>query len=79
MEKVIDQKSHHYLWVENFIKYQNVTELSREMVLELVDVVIVHDKNNIEIIMTYQDEFKEACQQLKDLSSEQLKEVKICG
>ena len=79
MKKVIDHTSRHYLWIENFIKYENVTELNREMVLELVDAIIVYDKEHIEITLSYQDEFKEAYQQLQSLSENRMEKEKICG
>ena len=76
--KNIDNKSsRHYKWVEHFLKYQNVTELTREMVVELVDAIMIYDKNHIEIVLAFQDDYMEAVNELKEMM--QRKEVAACG
>ena len=59
------------------MKYQNVTELTREMVVELVDAIMIYDKNHIEIVLAFQDEYVEAVNELKEMM--QRKEVAACG
>ena len=80
LEKVENKTSKHYKWVENFIRYENVTELTREMVLELVDSVVIFDKKHIEITLAFQDEYNEAISLLQDLIADsEEQEVAICG
>lgn len=80
LEKVENKTSKHYKWVENFIRYENVTELTREMVLELVDSIVIFDKKHIEITLAFQDEYNEAISLLQDLIADnEEQEVAICG
>jgi len=77
LKNLENSSSRHYKWVEHFLKYQNVSELTREMVIELVDAVMVYDKNHIEIILAFQDEYEEAVNELK--IAMEGKEVAACG
>lgn len=43
-------------WVEQYLKYQDITELSREAVVSLVDKVLVYEDKRILIIFNYKDE-----------------------
>lgn len=67
MRRVEDKTSVHYKWVEHFLEYKNVDELNRAMVLELVDSIVVKDKNHVEITMAFQDEFEVAYGELSAL------------
>lgn len=49
-------------WIDNFLKYKNITKLTREVVDELIDDIYVYEDGNIEITLRYKDEFKEAMQ-----------------
>lgn len=69
--KVNNKTSRHYKWVEHFIRYQNVGELTREMVLELVDSILIHDKKHVEITLAFQDEYNEAILALQELIAEE--------
>ncbi len=78
LTNVTNGSSRHYKWVEHFLKYQNVTELSREMVVELVDEILVYDKNHIEIVLAFQDEYQQAIEALREVLNMD-KEVAVCG
>lgn len=45
-------------WVENLKKYRNITELSRSAVVALLDRVIVHNSDDIEVVFLFEDEMK---------------------
>lgn len=47
-------------FTENFIKYRNVTELTREMVVDLIDNIYVHEGNRITIHFKFQNEMQKA-------------------
>lgn len=47
-------------FIENFIKYRNVTELTREMVVDLIDNIYVHEGNRITIHFKFQNEMQKA-------------------
>ena len=41
-----------------FRKYENITTLSREVLIELVDSIVVHEGSNISIILRFADELR---------------------
>lgn len=65
LQDIEKKKTTNYQWIENFLKYQDVGTLTRAMVLELVDEVLVFDKNHIEIRLAYRDEYAEACKDME--------------
>ena len=44
--------------LSNFTKHQNITELTRELLVELVDKIIIYEGGKVEIIFQFADEFK---------------------
>lgn len=54
-DNIIESKN---TWMEVFKKYNNITELTREVVLDLIDVVYVHENKKITIVFKYDDELK---------------------
>ena len=45
-------------WIERFIKKKGITELSRDIMMELVDCIYVQEDGNITIKFKFEDEFK---------------------
>lgn len=54
-EQIVDCKN---TWVEEFKKHKNITELTRDVVLDLIDTVYVHEGKKITIVFKYDDELK---------------------
>lgn len=46
-------------WVEEFKKYQNIQTLNRKVVIMLIEKIVVHSADRIEIHFNYQDEIAE--------------------
>ncbi len=44
-------------FIAHFIKYQNIDALTRPMLVELVDEILVHEGGRIEITLKFQDEY----------------------
>lgn len=59
-------------FVKRFIKYRNITELSREVIVELIEMIYVHEGGTITIDFKYQDEY----QRLLDLLEEHAAPIK---
>lgn len=59
-------------WMEEFIKRQGLTSLDRAVVVALIDKILVHSDDVVEIIYRWQDEF---AWQLDILQSARLREV----
>lgn len=45
-------------FIEHFKKYRAVSKITREIVVELIDVIYVHEGGEITIVFKYQDEYK---------------------
>lgn len=50
----------HNAFIENFTKYRNVTELNREMIVDLIENIYVHEGNKITIHFKFQNEMQKA-------------------
>jgi hypothetical protein len=46
-------------WIDNLKKYKNLTELSREAVVSLLDRVIVIDSKTIKVVFLFDEEIQE--------------------
>ncbi len=49
-------------WVENLKRYQNLTELSRSVVISTIDRIVVNDSKDVEIHFKFEDELNEIIQ-----------------
>ncbi len=58
-------------WVDQFAKYNGVQELTREMVVTLIDRIIIHEDKRIEIVFNFKDELA----YYRDIIANTLKEV----
>lgn len=44
-------------WIEKFIKYGTLSEVTREIVIELIDKIVVNGNNSIDIVFKYQSPY----------------------
>ncbi len=58
IEKVLYNKGEKSIWIEQFKEYRNITELNRKIVVSLLDSILIHEDNRIEIIPKYKDKFE---------------------
>ncbi len=65
IQTVMEARTDKYEWLRYFKEYQNISELSRMAVVELVDRVKVFDKNHVEIDFNFQDCFQSALRQIQ--------------
>lgn len=47
----------HEHWMEKFIKYGSLEEVTREMVVELIDKIVIHGDRCIDIVFKYQSPY----------------------
>lgn len=45
-------------FIKHFMKYRNITELTREVIVELIEMIYVHEGGTITIEFKYQDEYQ---------------------
>lgn len=62
-------------YIQQFKKFQNFTKLTREVLINLVDVILVYENGEIEIKMKHQDEFMRVVEYI-DANRELLKTYK---
>ena len=53
-----DAEEEYENWIEKFIKYGELEEVTREIVVELIDRIVVYSNNRIDIIFKYQSPYK---------------------
>lgn len=57
-------------WVRKFIKYRGFTELSRDLLLQLVKEIRIYDKERIEVVFKFQSEYEELLQFVTDMAND---------
>ena len=67
-------------WIEIFRQYQNIMELTRPVVVTLIDHINIYEGNRIEIVFQYQYDFEQAlrvisCEETADATSPKEAEV----
>lgn len=74
IEHLMENRSDRQEWFSYFKKYGNIEELSRVVVVELIDRIRVIDKKHVEVVFNYEDNYKLLLKQLGmmgyDVSSE---------
>lgn len=68
----IKERGTENVWMEEFRKHQGITALDRAIVVSLIDKILIHDDNTVELIYRWQDEF---CWQLDVLRRAQIREA----
>lgn len=58
LKKIKEREYSGNKYIENFKKHRNITELSREVILSLVEEVIVFKDKKIKINLKFKDEYK---------------------
>ena len=49
-------------WINAFKEYENITELHRGVIVNLIEKIIIYDSKHIEVKFRYQDRFEAALQ-----------------
>lgn len=47
-------------WIQMFKKYENITELHRSVLVNLIDRIVIYDAEHVEVVFRYQDKFRNA-------------------
>lgn len=68
-------ESHSFL--ETFKKYSNITELSRDVIVELIDCILVHKNKELTIRFKFEDEFKKVLAIRAEQRNSQFNNVEI--
>lgn len=60
--EILDGASKQQSWVEQFRQYENVTELTRPMVIHLIERINIFEDSNIEIVFRHRNQIEEILQ-----------------
>ena len=55
---IVSTQNVHSGWIQQFVQYQGITELTREVVVTLIDRIYVYEDKRIRIDFNYRDEIK---------------------
>ena len=56
-EQFNESRAEYEHWIEKFIKYGSIDEITREMVVELIDRILVHKDMSIDIVFKYRSPY----------------------
>lgn len=68
-QKYENQSGTHNEWIEKFKEQKGISELSRDVMLELVDCIYVHENGDITIKFKFEDEFKRCLEYIENNKS----------
>ena len=66
-------------FLENFLKYKNITSLTREVMVSLIEMIHIYENNKIKIVFKYQDPFKAALEYIENNKKYLEKEIVYFG
>ena len=52
-------------WIRLFRQYENITELHRHVLVNLVEKIVIYDAQHVEVFFRYQDKFEKALQYIR--------------
>ena len=55
-----------YQWISYFKEYKDIGELTRNVVVALISEVRVYDRENIEVVFDFADQYRQALEYLED-------------
>lgn len=64
-QEIAGDRSEQAQWVRQFISYRGFAELSRELLVRLVDEIKIYDKDRIEVSFKFQSEYEHTLEYLK--------------
>ena len=53
-------------FLDSFLQYKNITSLTREVMVSLIDMIYIYEENRIKIVFKYQDPFKLAMEYIEN-------------
>ena len=56
---IVENRSDKFKWIDYFAEYQNIQQLTRIAAIELIDKILVYDKNKVEVIFNFDDTYRQ--------------------
>lgn len=54
-------------WIRQFQKYENIQQITRPVVVHLIDQIVIHEEKEIEVRLLHQEPFASLVQHVKDV------------
>ena len=70
MEEILERKSKGFVWLDYFTEHRNIEKLTRNVAVSLIREVRVMDKNSIEVMLDFDDCYRECTDNLGRLGYE---------
>lgn len=61
-EQTVVSNQRNVTWIELFKQYENITELQRAVIVNLIERIVIYDAKHIEVVFRYQDQLNSAVQ-----------------
>lgn len=71
-QQTVDAGSSQNDWINAFKQYENITELQRSVIVNLIEKIIIYDNEHIEVNFRYQDRFDTVVEYIKSFEEAQL-------
>lgn len=71
-QQAVDAGNSQNDWINTFKEYENITELHRGVIVNLIEKIIVYDSKHIEVKFRYQDRFETALQYIESFEKSNL-------
>ena len=68
LDECVNNTSKKVLWTEHFQRYENITEIDRNTVVQLIVSIKIFDKTHLQITFNYEDEYAQALSVLEDMT-----------
>lgn len=82
IDQLVSGQGHPYAWIEEFKRYRDLTQLSREMVVSLIESILVYEKKEneryprIEVHFRYAEESRLSLKLIEDLGHKEDEQTK---
>lgn len=53
-------------FLQNFVKYKNIDKLTREVIVELIEMIYIYENNKVKIVFQYESPFKAAMEYIEN-------------
>lgn len=58
--QVVHENEQEIPWIQMFRQYENITELHRNVLVNLIEKIVIYDAEHVEVYFRYQDKFRSA-------------------
>lgn len=69
-KEAVNSYNKNYEWIDNFVKYENITDLTRNVAVELIEKIIISKDKKIDITFRYWLDYKKACDILNNIDND---------